>query len=91
MENEVVDICKEHGWEWQYQEEYNTWNLMNGNEMLCYITKRPDYCDRGNYLGQMDIGGLDNGDCWPNFYMKLETAKGEMTLFLRWRLYKIKT
>jgi len=78
-------------WNWIYREEYDTWDLMDGDgNMLCYITTRPVYCDRGHYLGQMNTGELDHQDMWPNYYMSLIRAKNEMEDFLKWRLCKIR-
>ncbi len=75
-------------WEWMYHTQYKTWELKNGEEMLCWIEARNSYCDRGHYIGKMNIAGLDHADFWPTYYMEFEAAKTEMEKFLKWRLYK---
>lgn len=59
-----------------------------GDELVAWITKRPEYCDRGHVMGHVSVPNLDKADGWPNYYMSLPIAIGEMTDFLNWRLFK---
>ncbi len=91
--------------EWRYNEEANCWecyglegvdgpgnnqlNPAQDGDMLAWIAKRPHYCDRGHFLVNMELGGLDEADHWPNYYMSLRRAMDEAEDFLQWRLQKI--
>ena len=78
-------------WEWMYSEEFKVWNLVDKMEgRLGYLEPRPSYCDRGHWVGNIEVPcGLDAADSWPNYYMSLERGKEEMMDFLKWRLFKI--
>jgi len=77
--------------EWIQNPEYpTTWDCFDEKgQRVAYLSERPTYCDRGHFLGNVEIGGLDSEDCWPNYYMDFERAKNEIISFLLWRLYKI--
>jgi len=77
-------------WKWVHNDEYDdVWDLMDGDTRLADICPRPAYCDRGHWLGNVEIPGLDNADMWPNYYMSLQRAKDEIRDFLKWRIYQI--
>lgn len=63
---------------------------LNGRECRITITPRPTYCDRGNYLAQLDAFGLlardlDEADAWPRYYFDLDRAKAECEAWLKKR------
>ena len=67
------------------------WNLFDANgTLLAWLHRRPAYCDRGHFLGHIDIEcGLDGQDGWPNYYMSLDRGRKEIEAFCKWRLLKI--
>lgn len=77
---------------WTYDPEYDVHNAHDdeSRQLLAWIAKRNEYCDRGHFIGHINIGGLDHQDCWPNYYMRLDRAKDEITDFINWRLNKIR-
>ena len=66
---------------------------VEGLDVLVWIAKRPNYCDRGNFWAQADLkaGGnerrlnLDAADGWPRYYMDLTRAKAEIEDWMRKR------
>jgi hypothetical protein len=77
---------------WKLDQSANeTWNLFDTDtgQMLAWIDRRPEYCDRGHWCARIEIGDLDVQDGWPNYYMDLETAMREVVSFLYWRLDKL--
>jgi len=82
---------KSSTWKWVYDESYKVWDLKDEAEKrIAYLQQRPSYCDRGHWIGNIEIAcNLEGADSWPNYYMSIERAKEEIVDFLRWRLYKI--
>ena len=80
----------EHDWQWRENTAFNgLMELYEGDRMLAWIQKRPNYCDRGHW--QLNVEGvtdLDDADRFPRYYMRLEVAKAETIAFLAWRLHK---
>lgn len=77
---------------WIYDPKWDVWNLLGPEGVrLAFITRRNSYCDRGHFLGHVEIGGLDSQDGWPNYYMRLDRAQEEIIDFLNWRLHKKRT
>ena len=66
---------------------------IEGLDCLVWISKRPNYCDRGNFWAQVDVksGGnaarlnLDAADAWPRYYMNLDRAKLEIEEWMKKR------
>lgn len=63
-------------------------NIMINGKMVGWITKRPEYCDRGHWQFNCELPGLDGHDRFPRYYMDLDRAKAEIISFLNWRLWK---
>lgn len=57
-------------------------------EIHAWIIQRPYYCDRGHWLFNVSIPGVDWADGFPRYYMDLDIAKREAEAWLRWRLFK---
>jgi hypothetical protein len=60
---------------------------IDGKYCTVYLTERPNYCDRGNWLAQLDAKGdlardIDESDGWPRYYFDLERAKAEIVAWL---------
>jgi hypothetical protein len=67
-------------------DEYGCWNL-RVDDVHVWIQKRPVYCDRGHYSGNvMGINSIDDADSFPRYFMDLDRAKLEMKEWLDWRL-----
>lgn len=66
---------------------------IEGLDCTVWISKRPNYCDRGNFWAQVDVksGGnamrlnIDAADAWPRYYMNLDRAKLEIEEWLKKR------
>jgi hypothetical protein len=60
-----------------------------GHEVHAFIQPRPDYCDRGHWVFNVD-GPLehDGADSFPRYFMDLERAKAEAEAYLLWRLFR---
>lgn len=61
-----------------------------GRECSIEIARRPQYCDRGNWLATLDATGalaldIDASDKWPRYYFDLGAAKSECEAWLRRR------
>lgn len=62
-----------------------------GKHCYIWISKRPAYCDRGNYLAHIDVLGspwelaLDAADLWPRYYFDLDRAKLEIEAWMKKR------
>lgn len=73
--------------------KHNGWEEIEGIDCLVWISKRPQYCDRGNYWAMCDVknGGnsrrldLDAQDAWPRYYMNLDRAKLEIEEWMKKR------
>lgn len=92
LEEERASNQSDNLYQWVESKKHkNTWDLLNtdGN-MVAYITPRPHYCDRGHYLGNIELPGLDAGDNWPNYYTQLTRAKDEIMDFVLWRVHQIR-
>ena len=62
------------------------------NILLGWVQKRPSYCDRGHWQGQIEYSPgnpLDSADGGLHYYMRLNVAKQELREKLLWRLCKI--
>jgi hypothetical protein len=63
------------------------YDMIEGKECTIVISKRPSYCDRGNFLAHIEAHGklalsLDRADLWPRYYFDLERAKLEIEAWL---------
>lgn len=66
---------------------------IEGLDCTVWVSKRPNYCDRGNFWAQVDVkaGGnaqrlnIDAADAWPRYYMDLDRAKLEIEEWLKKR------
>lgn len=81
--------------EWIESQEYSgLLDLRAGDgTLLAWIQRRPSYCDRGHYQGQLEYSPgnpFDAADGQPQYYMRLEVAKQELREKLLWRLCKIR-
>ena len=86
----MSDMGSRTSWEWRASAEYaDLLELFDGDRMLAWIQKRPYYCDRGHWMFNCNVPGLDGQDSFPRYFMRLETAKQEAVEFLNWRLNKI--
>jgi hypothetical protein len=86
----LKEQCIKH--DLKFVENGEVFDLMHGNERIAHIQKRQHYCDRGHWVGIIEIcPNLDGQDHWPNYYMRLEVAKEEMLRFFLWRLFKIRS
>jgi hypothetical protein len=78
--------------DWEIDED-GCHNLHVGNVHV-WIQKRPAYCDRGHYVGNINgifdpvtgINSIDHQDGFPRYYMNLDRAKAELEEWLQWRL-----
>lgn len=61
--------------------------VINGYE-VGWITKRPDYCDRGHWQISVSLPDIDGADGFPRYYMRREVAVSETEAFLKWRLWQ---
>ncbi len=78
--------------DWTYDPEWDVWNLKDdGGRLWGWITKRNSYCDRGHFLGNVEIGGMNEQDSRPNYFMRLDRAMEEIKDFVLWRVAKIRT
>lgn len=63
-----------------------------GEEVHCFLTLRPQYCDRGHIQllidGQLD---LDSSDRFPRYFFSFLEADEHTRMFLKWRLWKERT
>ena len=64
-----------------------------GTDVHCYLSLRPNYCDRGHI--QLDIDAvslwLDGSDSFPRFFFSFKEADEHTRTFLKWRLWKHRT
>lgn len=81
--------------EWSENEEYpglhELW-ILSQDILLAWVQKRPTYCDRGHWQGQIEYSPgnpLDAADGGLHYYMRLQVAKDELRSKLLWRLCKI--
>jgi hypothetical protein len=69
------------------------WGLrLEGKDCFIWMTARPHYCDRGNWLAHVEpLPGhregwqrlsVDGQDLWPRYYFDLDRAKAECEAWL---------
>ena len=67
--------------------------FIEGLDCIIFLTPRPIYCDRGNWIAKIDYKPtgnrlrlwLDDADLWPRYYMDLTRAKLECEDWLKKR------
>jgi len=69
-------------------QKYRFYKIEVGDKLVATLEARPPYCDRGRFIAKCFLPGLDGADGFPRYYMHFETAKEEMVLWLRWRLWQ---
>jgi len=61
-------------------------------QLLAWIDQRPAYCDRGHWVGNIEVScELDGQDAWPHYFMSLNRAKMEVEEFIMWRFFKVRS
>lgn len=55
---------------------------------VAWIEPRPAHCDRGHWMVNINLPGIDHADNFPRYYMTLATAVFETEAFIKWRLWK---
>jgi len=80
--------------EWVANQEYSGLHELftDDGTLLAWVQKRPSYCDRGHWQGQIEYSPgnpLDAADGGLHYYMRVEVAKQELREKLLWRLCKI--
>lgn len=93
METDVRLLADQLGWRFAERAEsgVSQIELINGDDVLGWICRRPNYCDRGHWqvgIEALAVRDLDGQDAFPRYFMRLETAKQELVEFLAWRLHK---
>lgn len=65
---------------------------IHGKHCSVWISKRPHYCDRGNFLAHLEVDaagylrlGIDEADLWPRYYFDEERMKLEILAWLHKR------
>lgn len=66
---------------------------IRGKHCSVWISKRPHYCDRGNFLAHLDVDHaatpvflyVDEADSWPRYYFDEERMKLEILAWLHKR------
>lgn len=61
--------------------------------LLAWIQRRPAYCDRGHWLGQIEFSPgnpIDAADLNTTYYMRRAVAKQELRDKLMWRVCKVR-
>ena len=69
------------------------WWEIDGLDIQVWLQPRPKYCDRGNFLANVDLrptgrarrANLDAHDGWPRYYMDFDRAKLEIEAWLKKR------
>lgn len=90
IEREFIDDA-----EWQANEKYAGLHELFAEDgtLLAFVQERPLYCDRGQYVGQLEYtpgNPLDAADGGWHYYMRLDVAKQELREKLLWRNCKIR-
>jgi hypothetical protein len=72
--------------EWTWNDEDRTWTVL-GRQCVIWLSQRPHYCDRGNWLAHIQPSGtlrldMDAADLWPRYYFDLDRAKAEIEAWL---------
>ena len=74
---------------WEQDEDYPVIeNCKINGQVVAWIQRRPEYCDRGHWCVNANIPCVDDADGFPRYYMRKETAKDETERWLKWRLWK---
>jgi len=68
--------------------DYEFWECWIAGKMVAWMEKRPYYCDRGHFVVNIKLPGIDDADMFPRYYFSQEVAKSETELFLKWRLWR---
>lgn len=64
---------------------------IRGKHCSVWISKRPYYCDRGNFLAHIEVHvpplrlSIDEADGWPRYYFDEERMKLEILAWLHKR------
>lgn len=63
---------------------------IRGKECAITLERRPQYCDRGNWIAKLYAigalaGDLDSADLWPRFYFSTNAARSEVEAWLKKR------
>lgn len=61
--------------------------------LLAWLERRPSYCDRGHWKGQLEFSPgnpFDAADGGIHYYMRLDVAKQELQEKLMWRVCKVR-
>lgn len=64
----------------------------DGRNVHCWLSLRPEYCDRGHI--QLNIDGhldLNGNDSFPRFFFNFKEADHHTRTFLKWRIWKERT
>lgn len=73
--------------------EYGEYNLTIhgplGRPIRAWITRRPDYCDRGHVQLQIDGVQIDGADGFPRYFFSFDEADKHCRAFLKWRLLQM--
>lgn len=70
-------------------EQKGEWHI-HGKDCFLWLTTRPSYCDRGNYLVNLHTERafsreIDCSDSWPRYYFDFDAAKSEIIAWLKTR------
>ena len=63
---------------------------IQGADCRVFLVPRPNHCDRGRFLAQLDLDPrrepealhVDSADLWPRYYFDFERAKAEVEAWL---------
>lgn len=58
--------------------------------VVCHLSLRPNYCDRGHFQFTIHESyfDLDRADSFPRFFFSPEEADSHVRNFLKWRIWK---
>lgn len=94
MDSDVAGLMEQLGWRFEERRESGVvvTELCDADyNVLAWICRRPNYCDRGHWqvgVEKFAVRDLDGQDAFPKYFMRLETAKQELVEFMAWRLHK---
>jgi len=64
----------------------------HGRPCQCYLSLRPNYCDRGHIQFHLDAYlNLDHADSFPRYFFSQQEANKHVREFLKWRIWKYRT
>ena len=69
------------------------WEFLLGDVLLCWVTPRPHFCDRGHYQGGIEFSPgnpFDFADGMPCYYMRLDVARQDIVEKMMWRVCKVR-